>query len=226
MSRRPPTDEVVSLFDSLIITEGVTTAPGNAGGTSFIDAGLIGSGVGSFARLTAVLYLGDPRRADVVSTVAFNNATGEINLSQAYKGIAAPIPAGVTYSLVAAGSGGGSGSSTVVPGSVTANWQAAEQALVTIGADGVKNKLHMLNVNIVNLAGKISIRMQTKVNGSLQYFFPVPKSQTFDTISYQPVIPVVNGSMGITEAVLVTVQSDNVADNGKAVDYEYLLEAM
>ena len=47
--RRPPTDEVVSIFDALVARKGQTTAPGAAGGTSIIDSGLIGAGANSFA---------------------------------------------------------------------------------------------------------------------------------------------------------------------------------
>ena len=108
--RRPPTDEVVSIFDALVAKQGITTAPGAAGGTSIIDSGLIGSGANSFVNMGVVLYPGDPLHVDARSAATFNNVTGELTLDSAYKGVAAPIPAGVPYILVlelVAGSGGG-----------------------------------------------------------------------------------------------------------------------
>ena len=58
--RRPPTDEVVAVFDTLVAKQGQTTAPGNAGGTSIIDSSLIGAGANSFAAMGVVLYPGIP----------------------------------------------------------------------------------------------------------------------------------------------------------------------
>ena len=37
---------------------------------------------------------------------------------------------------------------------------------------------------------------------------------------------IVNGTIGIHEALRVEVQSDNAGDNGASIDYDYMLEAM
>ena len=98
--RRPPTDEVVSIFDAIVARKGQTTAPGVAGGTSIIDSGLIGAGANSFVNMGVVLYPGDPLRVDARTASLFNNVTGELTLDAAYKGVAAPIAAGVPYVLI------------------------------------------------------------------------------------------------------------------------------
>jgi hypothetical protein len=113
-----------------------------------------------------------------------------------------------------------------VSGSVTGDWQVSETDLVTIGATGVRYKLHLLVVSIHNLVGNISVRMYMKVNGVERQIHPVPTTQTFSLATHPPAIYVVNGTIGIHEAVRVTVQSDDAGDNGQAVDYDYLLEEM
>ncbi len=99
-SKRPPLNEVLSLFESMVATEGVTTAPGATAGNSFVDAGLIGVGANSFFSMLAVLYPGQPRLVDSFDITGFNNVTGEVTLASAYKGVAAAIPAGVPYKIV------------------------------------------------------------------------------------------------------------------------------
>jgi len=37
---------------------------------------------------------------------------------------------------------------------------------------------------------------------------------------------IINGTVGIHEALRVEVESNNAADNGLAVNYDYMLEAM
>ena len=46
------------------------------------------------------------------------------------------------------------------------------------------------------------------------------------TASDPPGLWLVNGTIGIHQALRVTLESNNIADDGQAVDYDYLLEAM
>ncbi|KKL11645.1 hypothetical protein LCGC14_2543690, partial [marine sediment metagenome] len=69
-------------------------------GDSFIDAALIGAGANSFVSMLAVVYPGQPQLVDSMDITTFNNVTGEVTLSTAYKGVAAAIPAGVPYKIV------------------------------------------------------------------------------------------------------------------------------
>jgi len=99
-SKRPPLDEVLALFQATVAAEGVTTGAGAAAGTSIVDAALALSGANSFFSMLMVLYPGQPRLVDSMDITGFNNATGEVIFSTAYKGIAAAIPAGVPYKIV------------------------------------------------------------------------------------------------------------------------------
>jgi len=88
------------LYGCVVAREGTTTGPGAATGDSFIDAGLAGAGANSFVSMLAVLYPGDPRQVDSKDITAFDTVAGRVTLAGAYKGVAAPIPAGVPYRIV------------------------------------------------------------------------------------------------------------------------------
>ncbi len=108
------------------------------------------------------------------------------------------------------------------PGSTTAAWGTAEADVVSIGADGVRNKVHDLTLSIHNLVGTvINVRMYKKVNGTERKCYDQP----FNAATDPPGLPIVNGTWGIHGVLRVTLQSNNAADNG-AVDYDYMLEAM
>ena len=110
-----------------------------------------------------------------------------------------------------------------VTGSTTADWNAAESDVVSIGADNTSYKLHSLLLSIHNLAGTaITVRMYMQVNGTERKVY----EQAFDAALDPPGLWIVNGTVGIHEALRVTLQSNNAADDGKAVDYDSMLEAM
>ncbi len=100
MAPRPPLDEILALFRATVAAEGVTTGAGAGAGNSIIDAGLALSGANSFFSMLMVLYPGQPRLVDSMDITGFNNGTGEVTFSTAYKGVAAAIPAGVPYKIV------------------------------------------------------------------------------------------------------------------------------
>jgi hypothetical protein len=68
----------------------------------------------------------------------------------------------------------------------------------------------------------ITVRLYMQVNGVERKVY----DQTFDATSDPPGVWVVNGTVGIHEVLRVTLQSNNAADNGQAVDYDYSLEEM
>lgn len=111
-------------------------------------------------------------------------------------------------------------------GNLAGNWQAAETTIVTIGAALLRIKIHNLTIGIAALAGNITIRMYTDVNGVQRRIFPIPAATTFSVAGDAPAIPVINGTMGFRNAVRITAQSDAVADNGRIIEYDYLVEAM
>jgi hypothetical protein len=108
-------------------------------------------------------------------------------------------------------------------GSTTAEWQTAESEIVTIGSAGASYKVHSLLLGIHNLVGNvITVRMYMMVNGSESKVY----EQSFDASVDPPGLWVINGTVGIHEALRVTLQSNNVADNGKAADYDCMMEMM
>ncbi|MEQ4488791.1 MAG: hypothetical protein AAC990_00260 [Dehalococcoides mccartyi] len=110
-----------------------------------------------------------------------------------------------------------------VTGSVTADWQTAESNVVTIGAGGARCKVHSLLLSIRNLAGtSITVRIYMRINGIERKVY----EQSFNAATDPPGLWVINGTLGIHEALRVTLQSNDAADNGKSVDYDFMLEAM
>lgn len=110
-----------------------------------------------------------------------------------------------------------------VTGSTIANWQTAESNVVTIGASGVRYKVHSLLLSIHNLVGtSITVRLYMRVNGVERRVY----EQSFNAVTDPPGLWVINGTLGIHEALRVTLRSNDAADNGRAVDYDFMLEAM
>jgi len=116
-----------------------------------------------------------------------------------------------------------SGGVAPVTGSATADWQTAESDVVTIGASNTRYKVHSLFLSTHNLVGNvITVRMYMFVKGTERKVY----QQSFNAVSDPPGLWLVNGTVGIHEALRVTLQSNNAADNGKSVDYDCMLEAM
>jgi hypothetical protein len=107
--------------------------------------------------------------------------------------------------------------------SVAADWQIAEADVISIGAMDTRYKLHSLLLSIHNLTGTvITVRLYMKVKGAERRVY----EQTFNSTTDPAGLWIVNGTVGIHEALRVTLQSNEVADNGQAVDYDFILEAM
>ena len=110
-------------------------------------------------------------------------------------------------------------------GALTRNWNAAEATLCTIGAPNTRYKVHNLMVGIHNLVGNIMIRLYIDVGGAERCIYPIPAATTFNVAVDQVGIPVIDSTFGIRNALRVTLQSDAAADDGKSVEYDYLIEA-
>jgi hypothetical protein len=108
-------------------------------------------------------------------------------------------------------------------GSSVAGWQAAESDLISLGADGAMYKLHSLLLSIHNLVGTvITVRLYTKVKEVERKVY----EQAFNAATDPPGLWIVNGTIGIHQALRVTLQSNDAADNGETVDYDFMLEEM
>jgi hypothetical protein len=118
-----------------------------------------------------------------------------------------------------------------VSGSITASWQSgtatsgeAGADLITIGASNIKHKLHSLIVNIgaLTAGAVIVLKFFVKVNGTERKVY----HQLFTKGTDPDGLWIVNGTVGIHDALRVELASNNAADNGKAVEYDYMLEVM
>jgi hypothetical protein len=61
-----------------------------------------------------------------------------------------------------------------------------------------------------------------QVNGTERKVY----EQSFDAAAETPGLWIVNGTVGIHGVLRVTLESNDAADNGKPVTYDYMLEAM
>ena len=116
-------------------------------------------------------------------------------------------------------------------GSVTGNWQSGTATsgetgadVVTIGANDIKKKLHSLLLSIHNFAlgGRVTVKLFIQVNGTERKVY----QEDFNKGTDPDGLWVVNGMVGIHEELRVELQSNRAADNGVALDYDYMLEAM
>lgn len=217
--------------DTGMAYKGIVTAI--PGANQFTIPSLIGKGLGKFDGATAPYSafvfrdaggLGAAPQGQKQPITAYNSLTGVFTTTA----FTVPVAVGdeiiilhpsLAASLNLAGQ-------ITISGTNTQNWQAAETDLVTIGTNGVSNKIHLLLVGIQNTIGNISIRLYHLINGVERRIYPLPAAMTFTVVADAPGIPIINASFVITEAMRVTVQSDNAADNGVAITYEYKLEAM
>ena len=120
---------------------------------------------------------------------------------------------------------------TPASGSGTGNWQSGTATsgesgadIVTIGANDTKKKLHSLLLSIHNFAsgGKVTVKLFMQMNGTERKVY----QEDFNKGTDPDGLWVVNGIVGIHEALRVELQSNRVADNGVALDYDYMLETM
>ena len=106
---------------------------------------------------------------------------------------------------------------------VSADWQTAEADVVSIGTTDIRYKLHSLLLSIHNLVGTvITVRLYMEVKGAERKVY----EQAFNAATDPPGLWLVNGTVGIQDVLRVTLQSNDAADNGKTVDYDYLVEIM
>lgn len=105
------------------------------------------------------------------------------------------------------------------------NWQSEGPLEVcTIGSDGASYKVQSLVLGTGELSGSlIAITMEMKVKGIVDIVY----NQAFNRSPghYPPGIWIINGTLGIHNALVVRVKSNNPGDDGKVISYDYSLEA-
>ena len=116
-------------------------------------------------------------------------------------------------------------------GSVTGDWYSGTATsgqigsdLVTICTNDTRKKLHSLLINIrsVQAGAKITVRLYMKINGTERKVYQGEFTQGTDPDG----LWIVNGSVGVHEALRVEAMSNKAVDNGAAIEYDYMLEAM
>ena len=198
--------------------------------TVFEVNGLVGFGVGAFignslfvSRKATGTGLAPQGETQVIT--GYVNSTGQITIAAGFT-VAISVGDEILVTPVSIASVGYLHGMTPVSSSVIANWNAAEQVVCVIGTASTRYKVHSLIIDIMATSGNITPRMYISVNGVQRQIFPPTLVTPFNVGTNAPGIALINGTFGITNALTVTAQSDNVADNGKAIGYEYFLEAM
>jgi hypothetical protein len=217
-------EKVLRLAESLVVFSGETTADGAPDGSTLVCADLADRP--DFDGNQVVLLSGD---LDSQARDISGATTGGTVIP--YPTFGGQIAAGTEFAIVAIRSATDElaalaaklAGETPTTGSTIADWNTAESDVVAVGAADARYKLHSLILGIHNLAGTIiTVRLYTEVNGSERKVY----EQTFDATTDPPGLWIVNGTVGIHEVLRVTLESNNAADNGQAVDYDYMLEAM
>jgi len=110
-----------------------------------------------------------------------------------------------------------------VSGAAVEEWEVNEQDVVIIGEHNSISKVHSLLLSINNLVGTvIMVRMYMAIHGDEQKVY----EQSFDTAADPLGLWIINGTLGIHEALRVTLQSNHEDDNSRVVNFDYLLEGM
>jgi hypothetical protein len=228
-------EEILKL---LSVYRGITTADGAADGSTLIDSNLIGEN--DFISEKAILIMSGDAKYEEVAAASFDNTTGAITLGGT--GFSAQIVAGIPFRVLNVPSvnidievileqveklAGLDPESD----SVVANWNSGVASSGNPGADlcsfGVADtryKVHSLLVNMGNLSlgATVTVRLYMEVNGAEQEVYYQEFTQGTDPDG----LWVINGTLAIHEAIRVEVHSNNVADDGLVVDYDYMLEEM
>ena len=104
------------------------------------------------------------------------------------------------------------------------NWKSEGPLEVcTIGADSKSYRVQSLVLGTAELSGSvITITLEMEVDGIVDIVY----DQSFNRSPGHdpPGLWIINGTVGIHEALAVKVKSNNVGDNGKVVRYDYILE--
>ena len=120
---------------------------------------------------------------------------------------------------------------TPVSGSVSGNWYSGTATsgetgadLVSIGANNTKKKLHslLINIGLLQAGAKVTIKLFIQINGTERKVYKEEFTKGTDPDG----LWIINGTVGIHEVLRVEATSSKAGDNGAAIEYDYMLEAM
>ena len=112
----------------------------------------------------------------------------------------------------------------ITTSTTTADWNAAEADIASIGTNDTKYKLHslMLDLNALHVGAIISVRMYSQINGTERKLYDEDYTVGTDPDG----IWLVDGTVGIHDALRVSAESTAATDDGAAIPYDYMLEEM
>lgn len=191
--------------------------------TQFRIAGLAGKGEGFFVNYNAYVVrdaggAGAAPQGEQQTVSAYVSAYGLFTTPA----FTVPLAVGDEILMVNTPVLGGTTEITTPSGSTAANWNAAEADVVSIGADDTNNKVQSLLLDISAMVGTITLRMYMQINGVERQVYTQDVSVALDG----PGIWLINGTVYVHEALRVTAESDNAADDGANIGYDYILEAL
>jgi hypothetical protein len=219
--------ELEQKLESLVVYRGETTALGAVDGSTFICSELTAKPdySGNLVVIKSGDYIGQSRQINGATTGGTVTADipfgGQISSGVKFAVLSIRIGSVVLAAIEAkldklAGE-------TPVSGSAIRDWQTAESDVVSLGSNDTKYKLHSLLLSIHNLVGTVvTVRLYMQVNGTERKVY----EQAFNATTDPPGLWIVNGTVGIHEVLRVTLRSNNAADDGVAVEYDYMLEEM
>ncbi len=198
---------------AVVVFQGETDGAGAVDGSSLICSDLIS--LPDFDGARVVILSGD--YAGQSRIISGTTLAGVVSPAVVFSG---QIQAQVEFAILTFGAAGSV--ITPVSGETSAAWNAAEADVVAIGANDTRYRLNSLILDISALVGTATIRLYMQVNG-------VERQVYFQNVSVAldgPAVWVVNGLVSIHEVLRVTCESDNAADDGQSIAYDYMLEEL
>jgi hypothetical protein len=111
-------------------------------------------------------------------------------------------------------------------GSTTANWNTAPANICQIGSAGVRYKIHSLLIDLTNMTGNVTLTMTISINGNQRQIYPPILATPYVPGTNAPGVALINGTFGIANVLTIQAYSSLLADNGAAIGFEFMLEAM
>ena len=118
----------------------------------------------------------------------------------------------------------------VVNSSATQNWNAAEADVVSIGTASTKKRVHtlLMSINSMTAAATITFRAYLKINGTERQINWPDGGKTISVVKGTDAdgVVAISGEFVIHDALRITAQSNNPLDDGLAIPYTIITEAM
>lgn len=108
--------------------------------------------------------------------------------------------------------------------SAVGDWQTAPATIISAGAAATKYRIHGVWIDLTGLTGNITIKFYMKIDGTNER--EIQDLRRTITAALGPAYWLINGTLAIPEILRITAESDDVADNGRALTRRLLGEVM